>query len=391
MLTLTRRSALLGLAGAVSLGRTGLALADAPTDRRLVVIILRGAMDGLSAVVPYGDPALAGLRAGLLPANPVGTQGGLFDLGGFYGLHPSLAALHGLYRANQLLPVHAVAGHYRSRSHFEAQDFLESGADHRLSSGWLNRVVAALPATQRTGAAVTLGVDAPLIARGPAIVGAYAPSRIPSPDPALLAGMAAISRPDPLLHAALVDGIAERDFAARAIPISPGPDHRRPFVILADAAGRLLAAPGGPRIAALEIGGWDTHQNQPRQLAEALSELDAGIDALTRALGDAWRRTAVLTMTEFGRTARMNGTRGTDHGTGTVAFVAGGAVLGGRVLADWPGLHDLLDDRDLRPTRDLRALAKGLLASHLGLTPRALDLVFPESQDVTPEGGLIRA
>ena len=390
MPTLTRRSALLGLAGAVSLGRTGLVLADAPTDRRFVVVVLRGAMDGLSAVVPYGDPALAGLRAGLLPDAPIGTPGGLLDLGGFYGLHPSLTALHGLYRADQLLPVHAVAGNYRGRSHFEAQDLLESGADHRLSSGWLNRVVSALPPGRWGSVAVTLGVDAPLIARGSARVGAYAPSHFPSPDPALLTRIAAVNRPDPLLHAALVAGIAERDFAARTIPSSPLPDHRRPFVILAEAAGRLLAAPAGPRIAALEIGGWDTHQNQPRQLAAALSTLDAGIDALHRALGDAWARTAILAVTEFGRTARANGTHGTDHGTGTAAFLAGGAIAGGRVLADWPGLHDLLDDRDLRPTRDLRALAKGLLAGHLGLAPRALDQVFPQSRNVTPQSGLLR-
>ena len=391
MPTLSRRATLLGLAGAVTLGRTGLAVADAPTDSRFVVVILRGAMDGLSAVVPYGDPGLATLRTGLLPPTPIGPQGGLLDLGGFYGLHPSLTAMHGLYEAGEFLPVHAVAGHSRSRSHFEAQDYLESGADHRLSSGWLNRAVCALPAGRRQGAAVTLGLDAPLIARGPAPIGSWAPSHIQPADPALLSRAVALAQGDRLLHAALVEGIAERDFAAHAMPPSPTPDARRPFVILAEAAGRLLAAPGGPRIAALEVGGWDTHQNQIRQLAAALATLDAGIDALHLALGDAWRRTVVLTVTEFGRTARINGTGGTDHGTGTVAFLAGGAVTGGRVLSDWPGLQNLLEDRDLQPTRDLRALAKGILSGHLGLKPSALARVFPESREVGPQTGLIRA
>ena len=392
-LRLTRRAALLGLAGAVSLGRSALALAPAPTDKRFVVIILRGAMDGLGAVVPYGDPDLAGLRFSLLPQAPVGRPGGLLDLGGFYGLHPSLTAMHALYASGEMLPVHAVAGHYRSRSHFEAQDYLESGADQRLSSGWLNRAVLALPAGRRDGQAITVGNGAPLIARGPAPIGSWAPSHAPSPDEALLARIVALNAHDPVLHAALAEGIAERDFAQRTLASGPAaPDKRPPFVVLAEAAGRLLAAPAGPRIAALEIGGWDTHQTQPRQLARALAVLDAGIAALHTAIGDAWRDTALLTVTEFGRTAHVNGTDGTDHGTGTVAFLAGGAVNGGHVLADWPGLGAgrLLDDRDLQPTRDLRGLAKGLLAGQLRLSRSSLDRVFPQSRDVSPEAGLLR-
>ena len=392
--TLTRRTALLGLAGAVSLGRSALALAPAPTDKRLIVIILRGAMDGLGAVVPYGDPALADLRTGLLPRPAIGQPGGLRDLGGFYGLHPALATLHTLYQAGEMLPVHAVAGHYRSRSHFEAQDYLESGADQRLSSGWLNRAVTALPARRRDHAAITIGNGTPLIARGPADIGAWAPSQTPAADDSLLAKIVALDSHDPLLHASLVEGIAERDFARRTLAQTASglPEHRRPFVVLAEAAGRLLAAPDGPRIAALEIGGWDTHQNQQRQLTAALADLDQGIAALQTAIGPAWRDTAILAVTEFGRTARINGTNGTDHGTGTVAFLAGGSVSGGRVLADWPGLGAgrLLDDRDLQPTRDLRSVIKGLLAGQLGLGAASLSRIFPHSREAAPQSGLLR-
>ncbi len=146
-------------------------------------------------------------------------------------------------------------------------------------------------------------------------------------------------------------------------------------------------------MAALELGGWDTHAEQMRRLSGPLGQLDQGLAALKGGLGDAWSSTAVLVITEFGRTARMNGTNGTDHGTGTVAFVAGGRVAGGRVLANWPGLSagNLLDNRDLQPTLDLRAVAKGLLMTHLGLPPAALAAIFPDSADAAPTGGLLRA
>ena len=383
---LSRRSALLGLAGAVTLGRSALAVARGrDTDARLVVIILRGAMDGMSAVVPYGDPALAALRAPLLPTAAIGTQGGLQDLGGFFGLHPALATMGALYRAGDLLPVHAVAGHDRSRSHFEAQDCLESGADQRLSSGWLNRAVLAA----RGPGAVSLGVEAPLLLRGPAPVASWAPTHVAEPDPAFLAKIVALSAADHPVHAALVQGIAERDLSARTI--AAGQPDRRGFVVLADAAGKLLAAPDGPRVAALELTGWDTHQGQNGALARALGELDAGIAALHAALGPAWADTAVLTVTEFGRTARINGTNGTDHGTGTVAFVMGGRVAGGRVLADWPGLDRLYENRDLAPTRDLRGLAKAMLVRQLGLSRDALGQVFPGSVGVDAETRLFKS
>ena len=390
-MTLSRRSALLGLPTAVSLGRASLALADAPTDRRFVVVILRGAMDGLAAVVPYGDPALAGLRPELVPPGP-GQEGGLLDLGGFFGLHPALTALHAMFAAGELMPVHAVAGPYRSRSHFEAQDMLESGADQRMTSGWLNRAVAAIPG-QMPGMALSVGVGTPLLLRGSVPVGAYAPQSFNRPQADLYARLMALHSADPVTGPAFRQGLAERGFTTAQLAGTEAPRDRYAFPALAAAAGRLLLAPDGPRVAALEVGGWDTHQGQPGRMVGPLRQLDEGLDALRTALGTAWKQTVVMTMTEFGRTVRSNGTRGTDHGTGSVALVAGGAVAGGRVGGDWPGLGAgrLFENRDLQPTTDLRALAKGLLAAQFGLSPAALSGVFPGGDQVAATARLLRA
>lgn len=388
-LALTRRSALLGLGAAFTLGRASLALAAAATDKRFVVVLLRGALDGMSAVVPYGDRDLGTWRSEIVPPQP-GQPNGLLDLGGFYGLHPALAGLHQMFQADELLPVHAVAGPYRSRSHFEAQDYMESGADHRMTSGWLNRAVNYIPAPgNRSDVAIAVGSTLPLVLRGPVAVGTWMPKTFGAPQPDLYARIAMLSEHDPVLGPAIADGLRERGFASATL----GGDKdlgNGAFAALCEAAGKMLAANDGPRIAALEIGGWDTHAAQPQRLAPPLQQLDAGMVALKGALGDSWRKTAVLVMTEFGRTVRANGTRGTDHGTGTVAFVLGGAISGGKVRANWPGLaqNNLFENRDLQPTTDLRSVVKGLLAQHLGLDRRALAGVFPDSAGAAPLPGL---
>lgn len=398
---LSRRAALLGLGGAVMLGRASLALAAAPTERRFVVVLLRGAMDGMSAVVPYGDPALASLRGALLapePGRDAGQMGATLDLGGFYGLHPALANMHAMYAAGDLAVLHAVAGSYRSRSHFEAQDYLESGADHRMTSGWLNRVIGALPRVSGAdGQALAVGVSVPLLLRGPALVASWAPQSFTTPALDLYARIAQLNQTDKVTGPAIAAGLKERGFVGIALENGalPGGEKggaRFGFPALAGAAGKLMAEPNGPRIAALEIDGWDTHSAQVNRLTGPLKQLDAGLLALKSALGPAWRQTIVLVMTEFGRTARVNGTGGTDHGTGTAAFVAGGAVLGGRVIADWPGLGAgrLLDDRDLQPTTDLRAVVKGVLGPHLGVNATDLGGIFPDRSSVQPMEKLIR-
>ncbi len=397
--SLTRRATLLGLTTVLTTGGASLAVAAAPTDRRLVVVILRGAMDGLSAVPPYGDPGLASLRPELIPPMP-GQENGLLDLGGKFGLHPAMTHAHDLYKANELLVVHAVAGNYRVRSHFEAQDYLESGADQRMTSGWLNRVAAALPAADRNqsdalSCAIAIGPSVPLILRGPQAVANWAPHGFAEPEPTLYQAILNLNRDDPTTGPAILAGLRDRGFGDQVAGEESGAAKgggRFAFGALAQAAGKMLGAPDGPRIAALELGGWDTHTAQTARLVPPLTQLDTGMDALRTALGDAWRDTVVLIMTEFGRTARMNGTRGTDHGTATVAFVAGGAVAGGKVVTNWPGLSagQLFEDRDLAPTTDLRAVAKGLLAAHLGLDQPALNIVFPGAGSAQPMRGLVR-
>jgi uncharacterized protein (DUF1501 family) len=388
-LAVTRRSALLGLTAAFTLGRASIALGSAPTDNRLVVFLLRGALDGMSAVQPYGDPAFADLRGQLALPGP-GTPDGVLDLGGFYGLHPSLQNLHAMYTAGEATILHAVAGHYRSRSHFEAQDYLESGVDQRLASGWLNRAVATMPAAGTHELALSLGLSAPLVLRGPARVEAWAPENFgQSPGEDFYARLLRLSAHDPLIGPALAEGMKQRGIS----PDSSGGPKQPQEVKLAAAAGQLLAAPNGPRVAVLEMGGWDTHAGQLPRLKNQLKQLDDALGALRTNLGDTWRRTAVLCVTEFGRTARINGTKGTDHGTGGVAFVVGGAVAGGHVRADWPGLGAgrLFEDRDLMPTADVRSIAKGLLADHLHLGAAGLERAFPGSAEAPAMSGLLRA
>jgi len=255
MLQLTRRSALLGLTAAFSLGRASLALATAPTEKRLVVVILRGALDGLAAVPPYGDANLLAWRGELLPPPP-GQPGGMLDLGGFFAMHPALAGMAGLYRAGDLAVLHAAVGPTRSRSHFEAQDCLESGADRRLTSGWLNRAIAALPHGSPGSQALAVGVSVPLLLRGPATVGAWAPRDLPLPTPDLYARVAEMNHDDPLLGPAMAEGLRERGFSTQALGMasdsaksnSGTPAERHAFATLSATAGRLMAAPGGTRM-----------------------------------------------------------------------------------------------------------------------------------------------
>lgn len=398
---LGRRGLLLGLSALAVTAQARLAVAApalpaAPHGRgeaRMVVVLLRGALDGLAAVQPYGDPALPELRGALNLPDP-GAEGGLLDLGGFFGLHPSMTRLHQMYGANQALVLHAIAGPYRTRSHFDAQDMLESGADARLSSGWLNRALQSLPSDAEAHgarAALAVGLDMPLLLRGPRPVSMFAPPRGEPPPPELYARLADLAHDDPLLGPAVQEGLRARGYAADVLDREASRGNG--FVYLAGSAGRLLAAADGPRIAALEMGGWDTHASQPNRLKGQLAQLDAGLGALQDQMGEAWKHCAVLVMTEFGRTVRVNGNTGTDHGTGGAAFLLGGAVAGGKVMADWPGLGQgkLFENRDLQPSMDLREVAKALLRDHLRLPERALAAAFPDSVAVGPKAGLLRA
>lgn len=385
---LHRRTFLLG-AAALSASATlpRLVVADAPTDKRLVVVILRGAMDGLSAVPPHGDPAYRGLRGDLAIDTPLA-------LDGTFGLHPALAPIADWFAAGELLPVHAVATPYRDRSHFDAQDLLENGtaAPHGASSGWLNRALASL-----TGAgtrALAVGQVVPLVLRGEAPVTTWSPSVLPGAEEDLLARLEAMYATDPIFMRSFQEAMTTSAVAGDGGMAGAGA--RQQLREAVRTAGAMLLSADGPRLAVLESTGWDTHANQGAdqgRLANALSDLADSLALLKQELREAWPQTAIVVVTEFGRTAVPNGTRGTDHGTAGAALLAGGAVSGGRVLADWPGLAaaDLYEGRDLRPTLDLRAVLKSVLRDHLGVSEARLAAqVFPESEQVRPIDGLIR-
>jgi uncharacterized protein (DUF1501 family) len=388
----TRRGLLLGTVAACSFGGASLQVQAAETESRFILVFLRGAMDGLSVVAPYGDPGLKLWRPTLLLPDP-GRPNGYTDLGGFWGLHPALRATHALYEAGDLLPIHAVAGPDRSRSHFQGQDMMEIGADHRMTSGWMNRIAGILPHNPLCDVAFTMGDMSPLVLHGPTPTITFDPFRErPRVSAGFYDNIVAMHATDPLTGAELADGVKERSYIDKVLAgtsyggISPG------FPRLARAAAKLLAAPDGPRLAELDVSGWDTHAAQAPRLAEALRQLDEGIAVLRAGLAGVWSKTAILVLTEFGRTVRVNGTGGTDHGTAAAAFLAGGAVAGGRVLADWPGLkqQQLFENRDLQPTIDIRAIAKGIVGPQFGLSAGDLARVFPDSDRIAPRAGLLK-
>ncbi|MDB5571117.1 MAG: hypothetical protein JWN93_2300 [Hyphomicrobiales bacterium] len=371
-------------------------------DPRLVVIVLRGALDGLAAAPPLGDPQYAGLHGALALARD-GADAAL-PLDAFFGLHPAMPAFARMYREKRALLVHAVATPYRGRSHFDGQDVLESGlaGPGRVESGWLNRAIAQLPPGQRVAPArpsplgLGVGVTTPLILSGGAPVTGWSPAGRQEPHEDLAQRLADLyAQTDKALEASLRQGLALDKVARRETGAMARDGADAAMRLPARGAARLIAADDGPRVAAMSFGGWDTHANEGGargRLGQLLGGLDGAFEEFERGLGDAWKDTVIVAVTEFGRTARINGTAGTDHGCGTVCFLAGGALKGGRVLADWPGLNDaqLFERRDLAPTTDLRAVLKGVLEGHLGLSRAALSrIVFPGSDSVRPTPDLI--
>jgi uncharacterized protein (DUF1501 family) len=373
-------------------------------DPRLLVIVLRGALDGLAAVAPVRDPDWPSLRGekGLGGATP-----GL-PLDSFFALNPAMPNVHRLYQSKAATIVHAVATPYRERSHFDGQDVLESGygAPGTADTGWLNRALLTVkPEGRANGAnreAFAVGPIAPLVVRGPAPVLSWTPQRLPATSDDTLMRVLDLYRHSDL---ALARALEERVGLAKIARASgmdgeqartAGPVQVRAyFTEAAASAARFLARPDGPRIGALAFDGWDTHADEGPvngRLATLLGALDGAVAAAESELKEAWRETVVVVITEFGRTARINGTEGTDHGTATVALLAGGALNGGRVIADWPGLKpaNLHEGRDLKPTTDLRAVLKGLLKDHLRIDEAALAAkVFPDSGRVKPMRDLL--
>lgn len=343
-----------------------------PDGPRLVVVMLRGALDGLAAVPALGDPAYAALRPAPVSAGGlVATVPAWLPLHGDFALHPALVELHRWYAEGQLLVLHAVGIPYRERSHFDAQQMLESGGEKpfALASGWLGR---ALQATHQGGVALTSAM--PLSLRGAEAASTWTPARTPGSVDDLMARVAELYRDDAALRQAFARSTMQQGMAA---PVVTNDNN---LAALARQAGAFLSAENGPRVAWLETDGWDTHTQQAGRLNRQLAGLDKGLAALRDTLGPFWANTTVLVMTEFGRSAAFNGSGGTDHGTAGVAFLAGGAVAGGRVLADWPGLApaQLLDGRDLRPTLDLRGLIASVVQRQFGLgTTQVSGVVLP--------------
>ena len=395
----------LAAGGALLPARVAFALPDTGKSR-FVLVIMRGALDGLAAVPPLADRDYPELRREFA-LRPPGESGGALPLDGFFGLHPSLAFLQQCYAARELIVLHALASPYRERSHFDGQDVLENGSPrpHALQTGWLNRALGAASRPAAREAGVALGQNVPLVMRGPAAVTTWSPSKLTGLDDDTLARITELYAGDALLATRLADALAANAMAAgdgaeatAMMPQAaalPGARGKARYAEVVRAAAGFLRREDGPKVAVFDTSGWDTHANEggaQGQLAGRLGELDAGLATLHQELGPAWQHTAVLLVTEFGRTAAINGTRGTDHGTATVAFLVGGAVAGGRVIADWPGLsaRALYQGRDLAATLDLRSVLKDVLSEHLAVPAHALEQdVFPDSAAVKPLRGLM--
>jgi uncharacterized protein (DUF1501 family) len=379
-------------------------------DPRFLAIILRGALDGLATVAPVGDPDWTALRGdnALMPNGKTPP----LKLTDFFALNPAMPNLHRLFKANQAIVIHACATPYRERSHFDGQDLLESGLPKPAvsDSGWLNRALTSLApggrVDPRANKAFAVGPVTPLVVRGPAPVLSWSPQRLQPASADTVQRLLDLYRhSDPKLAGAIDEStrlaaiehsgeMAQKEMAQKAGGTRPA-QVRGYFAEAAGTAAKFMAQPDGPRVGALAFDGWDTHNNEgiaQGRLSQLLGSLDGALAAIETNMGPAWRETVVALVTEFGRTARINGTDGTDHGTATVALLVGGALKGGRVVADWPGLKptNLYENRDLKPTTDLRAVLKGLLKDHLRADERMLaDNVFPGSKDVKPLAGLV--
>ena len=381
--------AALGASALGAMSTLSFAAGSGGSAKRFVFVVLRGGLDGLSAVPAIGDPEFAAARGPLAQ-----FASAPLALDAIFALHPNLAQLHSMYTGGELVVVHAAGLPYRERSHFDAQQVLESGGvrPYELTTGWLGRALA--PSAAKS---LALNTSVPLVLRGPGAVDTWAPSALPDPSADLVARLERLYGNDAALATALqraktlhFDGVMPADMNTMDGKGMSKGARLGNFTVLAQRAAEFLSQPNGPQAAVLELGGFDSHANQGNPngaLSNTLRQLDAGLAALREGLlaSGTWGRTVVVVATEFGREVAVNGTLGTDHGTGGAAFVLGGAVKGGRVLADWPGLakRDRFEGRDLRITTDLRAVLRGVLADHLQVATRSLNAdVFPGSENI---------
>jgi uncharacterized protein (DUF1501 family) len=358
-----------------------IAFAKAAGEKRFVFIIQRGAADGLHTVAPVGDPGLRAARASL-----VDDMGPAIKLDGMFALHAAMANSAALYKGGEAVFAHALSTANRDRSHFDAQNILETGGTrpYEERSGWMNRMLGLLPDTR----AMAVAQAVPMALRGDRPVASYAPTRLPGASADLMMRVAALYEGDSQLHS-----LWEQATQTRALVDDLAAGGGKGGQAAGELAARLLAPADGARVMMIETGGWDTHSAQKGRLNGQLGGLDKLIGAMKAGLGEEWSNTVVLVATEFGRTVATNGTGGTDHGTASVALLFGGGVKGGRVIADWPGLRqsDLQDGRDLKPTLALESFVAGAVAGHFVLDPAVVaKTLYPSTSGVSPMAGLLR-
>ena len=360
--------------------------AKAETEARYVVILLRGAMDGLAAVPAYGDQHYYSLRRTLALPSP-NEENGILDLNGFFGLHPVMQNMHNMYQNKEALIFHSVASPYRQRSHFDAQRLLQNGTNLPLGAdnGWLYRALQDFSGSHQD--AIALAQKLPLILYGSQQVNSWSPGGVNVNSNDIFDRVARLYD-DNVFFARQLNAALETQAMVEQMTEQGNQLSRRNVNRLTPtltAAAQFLSNPSGPRLAVLESTGWDTHANQGSthgRLANNLRDLDEGLGALKGGLNENWSNTVVTVVTEFGRTVAVNGTNGTDHGTASAAFMLGGAINGGQVKSEWPGLSksNLHDGRDLAATLDVRSLFKSSLHHHLKISKRSLEeSVFPDS------------
>jgi uncharacterized protein (DUF1501 family) len=370
------------LGGIATFALPGVTFAQVKQDGRFVFVLLRGGFDGLAAVVPFGDDGYARLRSGF-----AFEESELFALNELFGLAPGLSPLRYLWQANELVALHAMAIPYRTRSHFDGQAILETGIDRPIGSsdGWLNRLLQVMSG-KRSGIAIAAGM--PRSMTGSYEVQTWSPTQLGVVDDAYLQRLGALYRADKALYGRFEAAVQQHDTVGEE-PMARGNARRGGVGSIMQAAARILRQDDGPNIAAMEFSGWDTHANQGLAggaLDRLLGQLAEGLMTFRTDMGPAWSNTTVVVMTEFGRTARANGTRGTDHGTAGAGFIIGPRVAKSAVFTDWPGLDDrlLFEGRDLKPTLDVRAVLKAAVAGTFDLSRPQLDRVFPNAPEVRP-------
>jgi uncharacterized protein (DUF1501 family) len=385
-------SSLLATASIVSVGSSGWVAkswAQTPNRKKLIVVFLRGAVDGLSVVVPYREADYYSVRPGLAIPKPGETDGAI-DLDGKFGLNPVLADLMPLWKDRSLAFVHACGSPNSTRSHFEAQYDWETGTPGEKSTpdGWMNRVLAALPKGTPTQA-VNVGTTTPKILEGSMPVASLAPGRNPTQGapidrPELNAAFDRLYSGKDALSLAYQEGDAAREILMNELQAemqqadagAPQPDN---FVRDARRMAQLMVSDASTQLGFMALGGWDTHVNQNGRLTRGLTSVGQGLAALAQALGDAYKDTAIVVLSEFGRTVAENGNGGTDHGYGNALWVMGGGVRGGQVLGKWPGLAESQrhEGRDLAITTDFRDAMSLVLTQHLNLPESGFASVFP--------------